>query len=134
MCANLLGNVQSAYSVRHRPGRRLGLRDFAPLRRAGDQYDCFSPIEMSCPGGQTMFHDECIGPRTEVIESRLFDTLSRQVFRNGDVGKTLVVKIDVEGAELASLLATSDAVLNRLISWRWSSTAPTDSFLNSCGS
>ncbi len=35
MCANLLGDVQSAYSVRHRPGRRLGLRDFAPLRRAG---------------------------------------------------------------------------------------------------
>ncbi len=35
MCANLLGGVQSAYSVRYRPGRRLGLRDFAPLPRAG---------------------------------------------------------------------------------------------------
>ena len=35
MCANLLGNIQAAYLVRHRPGRRLGLRDFRALRRGG---------------------------------------------------------------------------------------------------
>ena len=61
-----------------------------------------------------VFHDECIGPRREAIDSRIFDTLSRQLFKNGDAGKTLVVKIDVEGAELASLLATSDSVLDRI--------------------
>ena len=72
------------------------------------------PPDAACSGGQSVFHDECIGPRKEAMDSRIFDTLSRQVFRNGDAGKTLVVKIDVEGAELASLLATSDGVLGRI--------------------
>ena len=44
-----------------------------------------------------MFHDECIGPRRDVIESRVFDTLTHQIFRNGDISKTLVVKIDWKG-------------------------------------
>ena len=114
MCANLLGGVQAAYSYGIGPaddwGCAISHRYGVPVH----QYDCFSPIEVSCPGGQTMFHNECIGPRTEEIESRFFDTLSRQVFRNGDVGRTLVAKIDVEGAELASLLVTSDAMLNRI--------------------
>jgi hypothetical protein len=34
--------------------------------------------------------------------------------KNGDAGKTFVVKIDIEGAELASLLATPDSVLQRI--------------------
>jgi len=114
MCANLLGNVQSAYSYGIGPADDWGCAISHGYGVPVHQYDCFSPIEVSCPGGQTMFHNECIGPRTEEIESRFFDTLSRQVFRNGDAGKTLVVKIDVEGAELASLLATSDGVLNRI--------------------
>ena len=34
MCANLLDAVRSAYSVRHRTLRRLGMRDLANLQRA----------------------------------------------------------------------------------------------------
>jgi hypothetical protein len=40
--------------------------------------------------------------------------LTHQITRNGDAGKTLVVKIDVEGAELTSLLATPESVLDRI--------------------
>jgi hypothetical protein len=61
-----------------------------------------------------VFHDECIGRRAETIEARVFDTLTRQIAKNGDIGKTLLAKIDVEGAELDSLLATSDRVLDRI--------------------
>jgi hypothetical protein len=77
------------------------------------RYDCFDPARPECPGGRAVFHDECIGPKAETIDSRVFDTLENQIAKNGDRGKTLVVKIDVEGAELESLLATPDAVLER---------------------
>ena len=40
--------------------------------------------------------------------------LANQISRNGDSGKRLIVKIDVEGAEWDALLATSDAVLERI--------------------
>jgi hypothetical protein len=114
MCGNLLGNVQSAYSYGIGPADDWGCAISQRYGVVVHQYDCFSPPDAACSGGQSVFHDECIGPRREEIESRIFDTLSHQVFRNGDVGKTLVVKIDVEGAELASLLATSDVALNRI--------------------
>jgi hypothetical protein len=114
MCGNLLGNVQSAYSYGIGPADDWGCAISQRYGVVVHQYDCFSPPAAACSGGQSVFHDECIGPRREEIESRIFDTLSRQVFKNGDAGKTLVVKIDVEGAELASLLATSDGVLDRI--------------------
>ena len=37
--------------------------------------------------------------------------MTNQIGKHGDAGKTLIVKMDVEGAELESLLATSDQVL-----------------------
>ena len=114
MCANLLGNIQAAYSYGIGPADDWGCAISERYDVVVHQYDCFSPPDAACSGGQSVFHDECIGPRTEAIESRMFDTLSHQVFKNGDAGKTLVVKIDVEGAELSSLLATSDGVLDRI--------------------
>jgi hypothetical protein len=113
MCGNLLGNIQSAYSYGIGPaddwGCEISLRHGVSVH----QYDCFHPGRPQCPGGRPVFHDECIGPRAEVVDSRVFDTLTSQIARNGDAGKTLVVKIDVEGAELDSLMATPDRVLDR---------------------
>jgi hypothetical protein len=114
MCANLLGNIKAAYSYGIGPKDDWGCAIAQRYDVVVHQYDCFSPPRAACSGSQSVFHDECIGPRKEAINSRIFDTLSRQVFRNGDAGKTLVVKIDVEGAELASLLATSDSMLRRI--------------------
>lgn len=114
MCSNLLGRVQSAYSYGIGPSDDWGCAISLRHGVAVHQYDCFHPPQVSCNGGQAVFHDECIGPRREVIESRVFDTLTDQIFKNGDAGKTLVVKMDVEGAELESLLATPDRVLERM--------------------
>jgi hypothetical protein len=114
LCDNLLGNVQSAYSYGIGPADDWGCEISQVYDVPVHQYDCFSPPVAACPSGRSVFHDECISRRGETIESRIFDTLTRQIAKNGDVGKTLVVKIDVEGAELESLLATSDRVLDRI--------------------
>jgi hypothetical protein len=45
---------------------------------------------------------------------RFFDTLQNHISKNGHTGKRLIVKIDVEGAEWDSLLATPDAVLDQI--------------------
>jgi hypothetical protein len=78
------------------------------------QYDCFDPARPVCRTGSFVFHDECIGNRRQTVDSSRFDTLANQIARNGDNGKRLIVKIDVEGAEWDALMATPDAVLARI--------------------
>jgi hypothetical protein len=114
MCGNLLENVQSAYSYGIGTDDNWGCEISTRLRVPVHEYDCFSPNQFACPGGQAIFHNECIGAKSETIESRLFDTLSNQIAKNGDTGKTLVLKIDTEGAELPSLMATPASVLDRI--------------------
>jgi hypothetical protein len=113
MCGNLLSHVESAYSYGIGPLDDWGCEISRTFGVPVHQYDCFDPGRPQCPGGRPVFHDECIGTRAETAESRRFDTLTAQIARNGDAGKTLVVKIDVEGAELASMMASSDLVLER---------------------
>jgi hypothetical protein len=114
MCGNLLGAAESAYSYGIGPSDDWGCEISDTLGVPVHQYDCFSPPNEACRGGRSVFHDECIGPRAGRIESRLFDTLTNQIAKNGDSAKTLVMKIDVEGAELDSLLTTSDRVLGAI--------------------
>jgi hypothetical protein len=114
MCGNLLGNVQSGYSYGIGVVDDWGCQISQNYGVTVHQYDCFVPPLEACPSGRAVFHDECIGPSAATIESRNFDTLMHHIAKNGDTGKTLVVKIDVEGAELASLLATPDRVLARI--------------------
>jgi len=114
MCGNLLGAIQSAYSYGIGPGDDWGCEISRSYGVSVHQYDCFNPTQPACPGGRPVFHDECIGPKGDILESRVFDTLTSQIRKNGDAGKRLVVKIDVEGAELDSLLATPDRVLDRI--------------------
>jgi hypothetical protein len=112
MCGDLLGNVRSAYSYgiagHDGWGCSISRRFNVPVH----QYDCFDNTRPPCPGGRPEFHDECVGGRTETIESRFYDTVANQIAKNGDAGKTLVVKMDVEGAEMDSLLATPDRILD----------------------
>ena len=114
MCGNLLGNARSAYSYGIGPADDWGCEISQTLGVTVHQYDCFNPPEGACASGRSVFHNECIGPRYETQKSRVFDTLTNQIAKNGDAGKVLVAKIDVEGAELQSLLATSDGVLARI--------------------
>ena len=114
LCANLMGEVLSAYSYgidgRDSWGCAVSRRFGLPVH----QYDCFNTTQPSCPGGSFVFHPECIGATAETIDGRVFDSLSNQISANGDDAKSLVVKIDVEGAEWDALLATPASVLSRI--------------------
>ena len=111
MCENLLQDVQTAYSYGIGGNDEWGCEVSKALKVPVHQYDCFEPPTMACPGGQFVAHDECVGPVAEKVESRVFDTVQNQITRNGDDGRRLLVKMDVEGAEWESILATPDEVL-----------------------
>ena len=49
-----------------------------------------------------------------MTDGRPFDTPENQFAKNGDAGKQVVVKMDVEGAEWNTLLQASDAVLQKI--------------------
>lgn len=114
MCANLLGQVESAYSYGI-DGRDEWACDVA--RQTGvpvHQYDCFDPRRPVCEGVQFLFQDECVGGTYEVKDKRVFDTVSHQIAKNGDSAKRLVVKMDVEGSEWDALPAVPDEELGRI--------------------
>jgi hypothetical protein len=114
MCANLLDGVQSAYSygiaTEDNWGCEMSIKFGVPIH----QYDCFTPHRPQCIAGRFDFHDECVGDKAATIDGKPFDTVAHQIAKNGDSSKRLVVKIDVEGAEWDSLLATPDDVLARI--------------------
>ena len=114
MCANLLDGVQAAYSYGIDTEDNWGCEVARRLRVPVQQYDCFTPHRPTCDGGTFIYHNECIGPKADTIDGRLFDSLARQIAKNGDDGKRLLIKIDIEGAEWESLLATDDAQLARV--------------------
>jgi len=114
MCENLLKDVTAAYSYGIDLEDNWGCDVSRELGVIVHQYDCFTNERPACGGG-FMFHDECVGPQRETLHGQPFDTLAGQIARNRDTGKALLVKIDVEGAEWESLLATPDAVLDTFV-------------------
>jgi len=114
LCANLLGSVQSAYSYGISGYDQWGCDVSRRLSIPVHEYDCFDLHEPSCPGGRAVFHPECVGTATATIDGRPFDFPEHQFERNGDAGKRLVVKMDVEGAEWDTLAKASDATLDRI--------------------
>ena len=114
MCGNLLSRGKSAYSYGVANTDDWGCTVSRRLAVPVHQYDCFDTREPACKGGAPVFHAECVGPRTITEEGRLFDTVEAQIAKNGDAGKRLIMKMDVEGAEWESLLATPDSVLSQI--------------------
>jgi hypothetical protein len=109
-CANLLDHAQVAYSYGIAGGDDWGCDISRRLRIAVHEYDCFDLRRPSCDGGTPVFHPECIGASAATERGRPYDTFLAQFTRNGDLGKRLVVKSDVEGAEWAAFLASPDSV------------------------
>jgi hypothetical protein len=111
MCENLIEPIDAAYSygvgVNDDWGCEVSRRYHVPVH----EYDCFDPARPTCNGGTLVFHNECVGNRTGHRDSRFFDTLENQISKNGDIGRHLVVKMDIEGAEWKSLLAAPDELL-----------------------
>lgn len=114
MCSNLMERAAAGYSYGIANTDDWGCGVSSRLNVAVHQYDCFDLRVPACPGGRTVFHEECVAPARSTEDGRLFDTIQSQIARNGDAGKPLLVKLDVEGAEWASLLATPDDVLNNI--------------------
>jgi hypothetical protein len=114
MCGNLLGGVESGYSYGIAGYDKWGCDISTKLSVKVHQYDCFDTTQPACPAGDTIFHAECVGDATRTVEGRFFDTIEHQLARNGDAGKRIVLKIDVEGAEWDSFIRVPDAVLSRI--------------------
>jgi hypothetical protein len=114
MCGNLLGGVQSGYSYGISGYDKWGCDISTKLDVAVHQYDCFDTTRPICRKGETVFHEECVGDKAQAVEGRVFDTVMNQVARNGDRSKRIVLKIDVEGAEWASLLTLPDETFGQI--------------------
>ena len=111
MCENLIEPLDAGYSYgvgsNDDWGCELSRRYHVPVH----QYDCFDPARPTCNGGTFVFHNECVGNRSGYTGSHLFDTLENQFRKNGDTGRRLIIKIDIEGAEWDSLLAAPEELL-----------------------
>ncbi len=111
MCENLIEPIDAAYSygvgTNDDWGCELSRRYHVPVH----EYDCFDTARPTCNGGTFDFHNECVGDRTGYRGSRFFDTLENQIKRNGDTGRRLIIKMDIEGGEWDSLLAAPDQLL-----------------------
>lgn len=114
MCENLMGDARAAYSYGIDGRDQWGCDISRQLAVSVHQYDCFNLKRFACDRGRFEFHEECIGERSATLEGRPFDTLSNQLAKNGDAGKRLIVKMDVEGSEWSALLETPDAVLESI--------------------
>ena len=115
LCGNLLGAVKGGYSYGISGYDGWGCQVAKELNVKVHQYDCFNPTVPVCSGGATEFHSECVAgePSTDA-DGRRFDTPEHQIVRNGDSGRQLVVKIDVEGAEWDTFRRSPDAVFEQI--------------------
>lgn len=114
ICKNLLGSARALYSYGISGSDQWGCTLSARLKLPVHQYDCFNTTRPPCEGATPVFHDECVGPSRKTEDNRLFDTIEAQIGRNGDAGKRIIMKIDVEGAEWPSFLVTPDSVLQQI--------------------
>lgn len=114
MCGNLLGQVQSGYSYGIAGYDKWGCDISTKLKVRLHQYDCFNTTQPACPGGDTVFHAECVDGVTRTEEGRFFDTINSQFAKNGDSVKRIAMKIDVEGAEWDSFLFAPDDVFDQI--------------------
>jgi hypothetical protein len=114
MCENLMGGDQAAYSYGIDGRDQWGCDVARELHAPVHEYDCFNTTRVNCDGGALLFHEDCLGARNAVRKGRRFGTLADQIAANGDAAKHLILKIDIEGDEWASLLAAPDATLTAI--------------------
>src|SRR2546423_5771902 len=75
MCENLIEPLDAAYSYGVGPNDDWGCEVSRRYHVPVYQYDCFDPARPICNGGRFVFHNECVGDRTEPRKSHFFDTL-----------------------------------------------------------
>jgi hypothetical protein len=111
MCENLIELLDTGYSYGVGPNDDWGCEVSRRYHVPVHEYDCFDPARPTCDGGTFVFHNECVGNRTGYRDSHFFDTLDNQIRKNGDAGRHVIIKMDIEGGEWESLLAAPDELL-----------------------
>jgi len=111
MCENLIEPIDAAYSYGVGPNDDWGCDVSRRYHVPVCQYDCFDSARPTCNGGTFVFHNECVGDHTRTRGPHFFDTLENQIRKNGHIGRRLIIKMDIEGAEWNSLLAAPDELL-----------------------
>jgi hypothetical protein len=111
MCENLIKPLDAAYSYGVGRNDDWGCEISRRYRVPVHQYDCFDPARPTCAGGTFVFHNECVGDRAGDRGSHFFDTLENQIRKNGDTGRRVIIKMDIEGGEWGSLLAAPEELL-----------------------
>src|SRR5262249_14973517 len=111
MCENLIEPLDAGYSYGVGKNDDCGCDVSRRYQVQVHQYDCCDRARPTCNGGTFVFHNECVGNRTGHRDSHFFDTLQNQIGKNGDTGRRLIIKMDIEGAEWDSLLAAPDELL-----------------------
>jgi hypothetical protein len=115
LCGNLLDGVRSGYSYGISGYDGWGCQVSRERKIKVHEYDCFNLNVPQCSGGATIFHAECVAGKPSTDEAgRLFDTPEKQFAKNGDAGRHLIVKMDVEGAEWETFLNTPDSVFDQI--------------------
>lgn len=115
VCRNLLTQVRAGYSYGISGYDGWGCQISTELKVPVHQYDCFDTRQPFCPGGQMIFHPECVGTARETdAGGRVFDSIQNQIVTNGDADKHVIVKMDVEGAEWDTLLKAPDSVFQNI--------------------
>jgi hypothetical protein len=114
-CKNLVGDAQAFYSYGIEGRDGWGCTLSARHQRPVHQYDCFDVTRPPCEGASPFFHEECVGPTREVNDGRPYDTVEAQLQGNGDAGKPIVMKMDVEGSEWPSFISMPDSVLRQIV-------------------
>ena len=111
MCENLISPIDAAYSYGVGTNDDWGCEMSRRYKVPVHEYDCFDPARPTCNGGTLDFHNECLGNQTGYRGKRFFDTLENQIRKNGDTGRHLIIKMDIEGAEWDTLLAAREELL-----------------------
>ena len=112
--ANLIRELGAAYSYGIGSNDDWGCAVSRQYKVPTHQYDCsiqrvpFARADVSSSMTSASATDGSSGCRGRSIRSPIRSPA------NGDAGKHLLVKMDVEGAEWASLMATPDAVFERI--------------------
>lgn len=111
VCTNLLADVKATYSYGIAGEDSFGCAASELLDIEVHQYDCFDLTEVECPQATPIFHAECVGAVEETIGGRLFDSVANQIDKTGHAGEHVLLKMDIDGAEITSLMATPPETL-----------------------
>jgi hypothetical protein len=114
ICKNLVDRAEALYSYGISASDNWGCTLSARLQKPVHQYDCFNVDRPPCPGATPIFHEECVGPEKTIDKGRSFDTVASHIAQNGDRGKRLLMKMDVEGSEWESFLSMPESVMRQI--------------------